>query len=473
MKATSDAVYDYDLRNNLVEWNDNLELFGYKPSEVEPGVNWWAEKIHPDDREQAIGAMDRAIKSESGIFESAYRFRCGNGRYRHVSDKAFVLKDEDGQPIRVVGAMHDVHIYREMFERNPQPMWAFHVESLRFLAVNEMAIRLYGYSRGEFLSMSLTDVRPPEDVPLLRSAIANPDREHEGRAIWRHFTKSGQLLHVEVRTQDMLIDGAPARMALITDVSRRIEVEKQIREAHKLEAIGQLAGAIAHDFNNLLTIIQGFSQTSLSSLAPDHPLRSGLEEIDAASSRAVSLTQQLLTFANQKTVQPRVFVWSDVIAASELLLRKLLPNRIQIEFLTYTGPASLMIGSGQIQQILLNLVGNARDAIPQEGSIRVTSAVVTIQPDHPDFRPGMTRGSYFQLTVADTGTGMSEAVLSHLFEPFFTTKQAGQGTGLGLSTVYGIVRQAGGAIRVDSEPGHGTEFRVYLPAIVPEPAVSS
>jgi two-component system cell cycle sensor histidine kinase/response regulator CckA len=465
MKATSDAVYDYDLGGNRIEWNENLKLWGYQPADVEPSVNWWMDRIHPDDRAQTIATLDQAIHSESGTFESTYQFRCGDGRYRHVLDKGFVLKDEAGVPIRVVGAMHEVHIYREMFERNPQPMWAFHLENLRFLAVNEMAIRLYGYSREEFLRMSLTDVRPPEDVPLLRSVVTNPDRHHEGRTIWRHFTKAGQLLHVEVRTQDLEIDGAPARMALITDVSRRIAVEQQLREAQKLEAVGQLAGGIANDFSNLLAVIQSLTRQSLNLAPPEGLLRSNLEDIEAAASQAVQLTQQLLTFANQKTAQPQELVWSEAIANAEVLLRKLLPERIRIVFKTHTEAAKVRIDLGQLEQILFNLVTNARDAIPGEGTIQVTSAVVNIQPNHPDYRLGMPSGSYFQLTIADTGVGMSQAVMSHLFEPFFTTKEPGQGTGLGLSTVYGIVRHAGGVILVDSEPGQGTEFRVYLPIL--------
>ena len=463
MKATSDAVYDYDLVNNTIEWNNNLQLWGYEPCDVSPGIDWWAERLHPDDKEATLTALDQAIRSDPGMFQATYRFRCGDGRYRNVVDKGFVLKNSAGKAVRLVGAMHDVHIYRQMFERNPQPMWAFHLDTLQFLAVNEMAIRLYGYSREEFLSMKITQIRPPEDIPLLQAVLSASDREHEGRTIWRHYTKSGQLLHVEVRTQDLEIDGAPARMSLITDVSRRIAVEKQLRESQKLEAVGQLARGIAHDFNNLLTIIQGYSSTSLANLAPDHPLRPSLLAIDAAANSAVNLTHQLLTFARQKSNAPKVHVWADIIANAELLLRKLLPDRISIEFITRTGPATIRIDASQLEQILLNLVTNARDAIPAAGAIRVTSAIVQLNESHPDHIPSLTPGPYFQLTISDTGIGMSDTVLSHIFEPFFTTKPEGQGTGLGLSTVYAIVLQTGGIIRVDSMPGEGSEFRVYLP----------
>jgi two-component system cell cycle sensor histidine kinase/response regulator CckA len=470
MKATSDAVYDYDLRTRTIEWNDNLRLWGYAPDDVDPGIDWWAQRIHPEDRARTLAALDEALQSGPGTLEATYRFRCGDGRYRHVVNRSFLLRDDDGNPIRMIGALQDVHIYRQMFERNPQPMWAFHRETLRFLDVNEMAIRVYGYSREEFLAMSLTDIRPPEDVPLLRAVIADTDREHEGRSIWRHFTKSGELLHVEVHTQDIEMDGAPARLAIITDVSRRILVEQQIRESQKLDAIGQLAGGIAHDFNNFLSVIQGLSRATLSSLDPQNPLHANLQAIDQAASRAVGLTNQLLAFADQKAVQPQLLIWSSVIANSEFLLRKLLPDRIGIEFLTHTTSGAIQMDLSQLEQVLFNLISNARDAIPAKGRIEVTSAVVEMHPSHPDNRGALMTKPYLQLTIADTGVGMSEAVLSHLFEPFFTTKPQGQGIGLGLSTVYGIVRHAGGGVRVESEPGQGTEFRVYLPLAAEPPA---
>jgi two-component system cell cycle sensor histidine kinase/response regulator CckA len=463
MKATSDAVYDYDLRSKTIEWNDNLRLLGYAPDDIDPGIDWWAQRIHPEDRARTLAALDEALTPGLGNFEATYRFRCGDGRYRHVVNRSFLLREDDGTPIRMIGALQDVHIYQQMFERNPQPMWAFHRETLRFLDVNEMAIRVYGYSREEFLSMSLTDIRPPEDVPLLRAVIADTDRAHEGRSIWRHFTKSGDLLHVEVHTQDIEMNGEPARLAIITDVSRRILVEQQIRESQKLDAIGQLAGGIAHDFNNFLSVIQGLSRATLSSLDPQNPLHANLQAIDQAASRAVGLTSQLLAFADQKSVQPQLLVWSSVISNTEFLLRKLVPERIGIEFITHTTGESIQMDLSQLEQILFNLISNARDAIPAKGQIAVTSAVVEMNPAHPDHRGALMTKPYLQLTIADTGIGMSEAVLSHLFEPFFTTKPQGQGIGLGLSTVYGIVRHAGGGVRVDSEPGQGTEFRVYLP----------
>jgi two-component system, cell cycle sensor histidine kinase and response regulator CckA len=461
MKATSDAVYDYDLRTNTLD--ENLRHWGYEPSDVESGVEWWADRIHPDDRDATLISIDHAIDSGSGVFDSTYRFRRSDGRFSYVTDRAFVLCDAASKPIRLVGAMRDVDLYWQMFELNPQPMWAFHRESLRFLAVNQKAIQVYGYSREEFLSMSLTEIRPPEDVPLLMAHVSSPDREHEGRTIWRHFSKAGQLLQVEVRTQDIELDGAPARIALMTDVSRRLVVERQIRESQKLEAIGQLAGGIAHDFNNLISIIQGYSQQALAKVDSTHPLHHPLESIDAAANRAIALTRQLLTFAQQKSITPSPIRWSAWIHTVQPVLRKLLPPGIDLCFTTRTQTAQVLFDAGLLEQVLFNLITNARDAIGESGTIQVTSALVDLGEGHTDSRPGFAPGQYLQLTVADTGSGMSSEVLEQIFEPFFTTKQDGKGTGLGLSTVHGIVTQAQGLIRVDSTPGQGSEFRIYIP----------
>lgn len=462
MKATSDAVYDYDLVSNHIEWNENLRLFGYEPSDVEPGLEWWANRVHPEDKEASLASLDASIRGNEGFFSCTYRFRCADGSYRFVADKGYILKNSEGHPLRLVGATQDVHIYEQIFNRNPHPMWVFHRESLRFLAVNEVAIRLYGYSREEFLRMDLTEIRPPEDIPLLRASVLSLDREYECLTIWRHFTKAGKLLRVEVRTQEFEFFGQPARMAMITDVTRRISVESELRESQKLNAIGQLAAGLAHDFNRYLAAIQTEAQQALNAPDADRPR---LEAIELAASNALALTEQLLSFASLQPNRSQPLVWSQVVLNMEPLLRSLLAPAIRLQIVTHTASAVAKLDLQQAQQILFNLVTNARDAILAEGEVTITSALVQMDSSHPDFSRGRNPGAYLQITVADTGIGMSDSIQSHVFEPFFTTKPEGQGTGLGLSTVYGIVQQNQGWIRFDSEPGEGTEFRIYLPAL--------
>ena len=248
------------------------------------------------------------------------------------------------------------------------------------------------------------------------------------------------------------------------------EAEKQLLQAQKMEAIGRLAGGIAHDFNNLLTAIMGYSQLELMARASDGRFHSNLEEIQKAASRAADLTRQLLTFSRRQIIEPRVFDLNDLILNMDKMLRRLIGE--DIELVTLAGPrlGPVKVDPGQMEQVLMNLAVNARDAMPQGGSLVVETSNATDLPD--ELLPlGKRPEGYVVLRVSDTGTGMTEEVRSHAFEPFFTTKGVGEGTGLGLSTCYGIVAQSGGHIGAESEPGQGTTFRIYLPRVEAEEAL--
>jgi hypothetical protein len=464
-KATSDAVYDYDYRTGCLAWNEGLEKYGYSPEEVEPTLEWWEARIHDEERETVTRALQSTMTGVGGPFETAYRFRCRDGSYRYVVDRGYVLKDARGEPVRMVGAMRDAHIYGQMFAASPQPMWAFHRETLEFLEVNEAAIQLYGYSREEFLNMRLVDIRPPEDVPMLIAAVRSVDRDHEGRSIWRHFAKDGRLLYVEVRTSDFDHEGKPARLSQITDVTRRVVLEEQLRETQKMDAIAVLAGGVAHDFNNLLTVVNGYAESVMRRMSESDPSRREMEAIAQAGERAAGLTRQLLAFARKQLPEPQLVQLNEVVRGVQPLLEKMLEPRVRLDLVLREPLRVLKADPGQLEQVLLNLVGNARDAIEGEGWIRLTTVNVEVTEQHPDYRPGRPVGWHVLLSVEDNGCGMSDEVRRRVFEPFFTTKEAGKGTGLGLPTVYGIVRQHGGWIAVESAVGRGSAFRIYLPEV--------
>lgn len=465
-KATNDAVYDYDFASNRTEWNENIRLFGYDPADAGPGIEWWADRIHPEDRDCVLLELDAALSGASGVFNSNYRFRCADGRYRQTNDRGFVLKDASGAPKRLVGAIQDVHLYEQMFRHNPQPMWAFHLETLRFLAVNNASIKLYGYTREEFLAMTISDVRPPEDIPMLLATVNSVDREHEGRSVWRHFTKDGRLLYVEVRTHEFDWLGQPARMAVMKDVTRRVGLEAQLRETQKMDAIGMMAGGVAHDFNNLLSVVNGHARVCLKRMHRADPLRSEIDAIAQAGAKAEQLTRQLLALARCQVLQPQRIQVNDVIVGVGMLLSRLVAPAVQIEYSLSPTLTSIKADPTQIEQVLLNLVANANDAIDGQGLIRIGTTNVDMDDKHPDHHPGVAPGDYVQLSVEDNGTGMTDEVKLHLFEPFFSTKTADKGTGLGLAAVYGIVRQSGGWIRVQSELGEGARFRIYFPELL-------
>jgi PAS domain S-box-containing protein len=264
-------------------------------------------------------------------------------------------------------------------------------------------------------------------------------------------------------------DGRAVRFIGVTqDITVSKRLEGQMRQAQKLEGIGQLAGGVAHDFNNLITVITGYAQMALDELPADHPLRDSIEEIRQAGLRATSLTRQLLTFSRRQASEPRPVVMNDLVRDFERMLNRLVGEDIDLILSLDPEAGVLRADPGQIEQVIMNLVINARDAMPGGGRIFLETATFFADEEYVQLRSGLAVGPYVMLSVSDTGTGMTEEVKAHIFEPFFTTKEAGKGTGLGLSTVYGIVTQSGGTISVYSEPGHGSTFKMLFPAVQAE-----
>ncbi len=339
--------------------------------------------------------------------------------------------------------------YRALFEGNPHPMFVFDLETLRFLAVNDAAVDHYGYSREEFRTMTIRDLRPPEGEAALLDDLAQAREDVDVRALSRHRKKDGTVLQVEIRARSIPFNGRRARLVAAQDLTERLQLEGQLRHAQKMEAVGRLAGGIAHDFNNLLTAINGYSELILEELGRKHPRRPQVEEIRRAGERAAALTQQLLAFSRRQVLQPKILDLNMVVAGMEELLRRLIAEDVELVIVLEPALGSVEADPGQIEQVIVNLAVNARDAMPQGGCLRIHTA------NAPD--------GWVVLSVGDTGCGMDRETMSHLFEPFFTTKGPGKGTGLGLSTVYGIVEQSGGRIEVESEGGKGTLFRISFP----------
>jgi signal transduction histidine kinase/DNA-binding response OmpR family regulator len=253
------------------------------------------------------------------------------------------------------------------------------------------------------------------------------------------------------------------RLWVYYDVTQRRKLEEQLVQAQKMESIGRLAGGIAHDFNNLLTPIMGYANLGSMYLNQEHPAQAYLEEVKRAADRASGLTNQLLAFARGQVIEPRVVDLNRLVLDTDELLRRLIGEDVELVALPSPDLALVKVDPGQVEQVLLNLVINARDAMPQGGKLTVATSNVSLEAQNLQRQPDTAPGSYVMLSVADTGIGMSETVKAHLFEPFFTTKEQGKGTGLGLATCYGIIKQSGGSIEVESEVGQGSTFRIYLP----------
>jgi PAS domain S-box-containing protein len=355
--------------------------------------------------------------------------------------------------------------YRLLFERNPHSMWVYDLETLRFLMVNDAAVDHYGYMRDEFLAMTIKDIRPAEDIPPLLENVARVTTGRDRAGVWRHRRKDGSILAVEITAHVMDFGGRRAELVLANDVTERLKLEDQLRQAQKMEAVGLLAGGVAHDFNNVLTAIIGYGNLLQMKMEPADPLRTYAEHILSSSQRAAELTQSLLTFSQKQTVNLLPLELNSTVLRVEKLLKRLIREDIELSTELTVGAAMVLANSIQLEQVLMNLVTNARDAMPKGGTLTISTSFMTLDASFVSDHGYVQAGPYVKLTIADTGAGMDDQTRERIFEPFFTTKTMGKGTGLGLATTYGIIKQHKGFIDVESTPGAGTAFHIYLPLI--------
>ncbi|HEY7389099.1 MAG TPA: response regulator [Bryobacteraceae bacterium] len=444
--------------------------------------------ISEDTRERAADPVAKVLQTDSsGALENHTLLISRDGREIPIEDSGSPIRDQSGRISGVVLVFRDAterrraqqqledseQRYRLLFEQNPQPMWVFDANTLAFLAVNPAAVESYGYSQEEFLGMTLRDIRPTEDIPALLDDIrsgGNAPLHRDGP--WRHRKKDGTLITVEIVSHPIEFDGRRARLVLTSDVTERQKLEEQFHQAQRLESIGRLAGGVAHDFNNLLTVINGYTEMVLQEVSEDNPIREMLGEVLAAGGRAGALTQQLLTFSRKQLIQPVVLNLNDTVSDIERMLRRLIGEDVRLVTKLARDLGKVKADGGQLQQVIMNLAVNARDAMPNGGSLLLETANANFDEEYVTLHPEVQKGEYVMLAATDTGTGMTPEVKARLFEPFFTTKPKGSGTGLGLATVYGIVKQSGGWIWVYSEPGTGTTFKIYLPRTeetIPQP----
>ena len=354
--------------------------------------------------------------------------------------------------------------FRMLFTSNPHPMWVFAQDTLEFLEVNEAAVRHYGYTRSEFLKMKITEILGPENGLSPRKEVRPRDRTNIHHGNWRHRARDGRILEVEVTAQNLQFAGRKAELVVAEDITERMHLEEQLRQSQKMEAIGTLAGGVAHDFNNLLTVITGYTRLLQDHLQNDEQVLGQLRHIDKAADRASSLTRQLLAFSRRQVLQPTLTNLNETVSGMGKMLRRVIGEDVELVTATARDLSYIKADPGQLEQVIMNLAVNAREAMPEGGRLVFETANVTLDREQLREHLEAKAGEYVMLAISDTGCGMDEVTKAHLFEPFFTTKK-GKGTGLGLSTVYGIIKQSGGHITVTSEPGKGATFRVYLPRV--------
>jgi two-component system, cell cycle sensor histidine kinase and response regulator CckA len=356
--------------------------------------------------------------------------------------------------------------YRTLFEGTFWPTWVYDRHSLAFIEVNEAALVHYGYTRDELAALTVAVLEAPR--PSLARAGGGEDRLDESAIL--HRKKDGTQIWVELKVTEIELDGRAACLASVRDVTERKNAEaalrrteEQLRQAQKMEAIGSLAGAIAHDFNNLLSVILSYTELVIEELKPGEPIRADIEQVHSAGQKAAQLTRQLLAFSRKQMLELVVLDINRVVAEIEKMLDRLIGEDVQVTVLCDRALGKIHADAGQIEQIIMNLVVNARDAMPAGGRLTIETANVELDSAYAEEHVDVKPGSYVMLAVTDTGTGMDEATRARVFEPFFTTKSKDRGTGLGLATVFGIVKQSGGHIWLYSEVARGTTFRIYFP----------
>src|SRR6516165_8204268 len=372
-------------------------------------------------------------------------------------------------------------ILRLLFEHNPLPIWLYEIETRKFVRVNQAAVELYGYSAEEFEGMTIAEIRPESQREKEYASEKRPEAKLGEREFWLHQAKDGRAFEVELISHEL--EYAEKRVGLVVaqDISERRHLESQLRQAQKMEAVVRLAGGVAHDFNNLLMVIKGHSELLLNVLPPAEQVARKIEQIDRSADRATALTRQLLAFSRRQVLQPQIINLNSIVHEMGKLLPRLIGEDVEVLMHTDEHLGTVRADASQMEQVIMNLAVNARDAMPNGGKLVIETANLDLEPSYTSMHPLMKRGPYIRLVVTDNGTGMDAETQSHIFEPFFTTKDKGKGTGLGLATVYGIVKQSGGFIWVYSELGKGTSFKIYLPRLdqpeeysgTPRPAIEA
>jgi PAS domain S-box-containing protein len=357
--------------------------------------------------------------------------------------------------------------YREMAEHANDAIYLRDLQG-RLTWMNAAGRQFLGYSQEEIQHLEVSQLVLPEDLrhleQMVKRRLAGEETKHTYEV--QIVTKSGRVLPVEISSSLIYQDGQPIGvMGIARSLTERKQLEEQLRQAQKMEAVGRLAGGIAHDFNNRLTAIQGFTDLLLKRSNKDEQQHYYLEQIKQASERAAELTHQLLTFSHKQALHPKILNLNDVVSHGANLVRVLLGENIALHLILGADIGLVKVDPGQLEHVMMNLALNAGDAMPNGGNFTIETTDIEISELQAQFHPAIPPGEYVRLLIKDTGCGMSEATLTHLFEPFFTTKERGKGTGLGLFTAYGIIKQSGGFIEVKSVLGEGTTFQIYLPVI--------
>ena len=485
-RATNDVVWEWDIKTNQVGFSGNFQaVFGYSREDIDATLQWWLDLIHPDDKGRVTIGITTLLASGGRVWWDEHRIRCANGLYAEVLDRASVMYDPAGKPQRMVGVTIDMSERKQAEEKIREQAAlldkardAIIVADLkeRILYWNQSAERIYGWSAAEVMGQPLQEVlfhgKPP---PELQQTIKSIRERGEWNGELHELARDGRAIIVQGRSTIIRDEQNRPKSLLIinTDITERKLLEAQFLRAQRLESLGVLVSGIAHDLNNTLSpILMGVEIVREEVTSPD--LENILQTIRTSALRSAEMVRQMLTFARGGAAKKILLHPAQLVKEMGRIITDTFPKSIQCRVRVDASCWPIRGLPTQLHQVLLNLCVNARDAMPEGGTLTLSVKNAQLGPAdvvvHPDAKPG----NYLCVSVADTGTGIPAGQLGKIFEPFFTTKAPGKGTGLGLSTSLNIAKNHGGFITVQSEAGHGTEFKCYLPAAteIPEETVT-
>jgi len=459
-------------------------MLGFSADECSRDPGLVLKQLHPDDRERVLAEFFQS-RDTGKPFCSEYRLLARDGHIVWVRDEAIVMRDEAGRPCFMQGLLLNISEqkrkeemlqkseskFRTIFERVAVGIALVSIDG-QLVESNPALQGMLGYGGKELRNRVFNEFIHPDDaaidIDLDQELIAGKRDYYQIEK--RFIRKGGAVVWGQLNVSLVRGDEGeyPFTICMVEDITERKQLETQFFQSQKMETIGRLAGGIAHDFNNLLTVIKGYTQLSLSQIQEGDPCWENIEEIKGAAERAAELTNQLLTFSRRQILDMKVLDLNTIVRGLEKMMGRVIGEDIEMFTVLDDRLGRVKTDPGQIEQVILNLVVNARDAMPAGGKLAIETANVVLDETYARTHIGVTRGSYVMLSVSDTGCGMSPEIKELIFEPFFTTKEEGKGTGLGLSTIYGIVKQSGGNIWVYSEPGRGTTFKIYLPRVEEE-----
>ncbi len=475
LDAAGAGTWEWDIRTDRNVWSDELwTLYGLEPGSCEPSYETWVQAIHPEDRAEAMRVANEAMQAGKDL-DFEWRVLGRDHTVRWIMSRGRPLRDPEGRLERYIGIVVDITERKQAEAERERLMAAIEQAgevivitdaSARIQYVNPAFERTTGYSRDEAVGQNPRILQSGHhDEAFYRGLwdTLTSGRTWQGRFVNKR--KNGSL-YTEDATISPVCDAQGHivnYVAVKRDITSELALEEQYRQAQKMEAVGQLTGGVAHDFNNLLQVINGGIELTMMDLDVGHPANRSLSDVLKAGERAASLVQQLLLFSRQQILRPKNLNLNTVVEELLKMLRRVIGEHIRLNWIPAPQIHTIFADRGMVEQAVMNLCINARDAMPEGGALTIETADVRLDArfcaDHAWAAPG----TYARISVTDTGCGMDADTLEHIFEPFFTTKEPGQGTGLGLSTVFGVVKQHEGLIHATSEPGQGSTFHLYFP----------